>query len=192
MNIILLGAPGAGKGTQGQLLSENLGIPWISIGELFREEIAQKTLEGQRLQKYLDKGLNVPGDLTLSILNKNIKECKNGFILDNYPRSIDQLNTFRDFVKRSGLKFDKAIHLLVKEDTSIRRLVKRAKLDEKTKNRRRIDETPKLIRIRIRDGYKKDIEPIRTYFKRLGILYEINGEDTIKNVQTEILKIIKR
>ena len=122
MNIILLGAPGAGKGTQGQLLSENLGIPWISIGELFREEIAQKTLEGQRLQKYLDKGLNVPGDLTLSILNKNIKKCKNGFILDNYPRSIDQLNTFRDFVKRSGLKFDKVIHLLVKEDTSIKRL----------------------------------------------------------------------
>lgn len=192
MNIILLGAPGAGKGTQGQLLSKSLKIPWISIGGLFRKEIAKKTFEGQRLQKYLDKGLNVPGDLTLSILDKNIKECKNGFILDNYPRSIDQLNTFRDFVKSSGLKFDKVIHLLVKEDISIKRLVKRAQLDKKTKGPRRTDETPELTRIRIRDGYKKDIEPIRTYFKRLGILHEINGEDTIRNVQAGIFKIIKR
>lgn len=191
MNIILLGAPGSGKGTQGQLLSKSLGIPRVSIGELFRKEIAQKTLKGQRLQKYLDKGFNVPGDLTLSILDKNIKGCKNGFILDNFPRSIDQLNTFRDFVEKSGLKFDKAIHLLVREDTSIKRLVKRAELNEKIKGQRRTDETPELIRIRIRDGYRKDIEPIRTYFQKLGILHEIDGEDTIRNVQAGIFKIIK-
>lgn len=192
MNIILIGAPGAGKGTQGQLLSNYLKIPWISIGEIFRQEIASNTSEGQKIQEYIDGGLNAPGDLTISILDKHLRSHTNGFILDNYPRSIDQLNFFKKYVKESGLKIDKAVHLIAREGILIKRLLKRAELD-KTKNRQvRRDETPELIRTRINKGYKKDIEPIRMYFKKLGVLNEINGEDTIKNVHKEIVKIIQK
>lgn len=191
MNIILLGAPGAGKGTQGQLLSRFLKIPWISIGELFRREIAKKTPLGIEIQKYVDKGQNVPADLALKVLDGCFKNCSNGFILDNYPRNIDQLNAFKAYIKEQGLKFHKVIHLVVSEDASVRRLLKRAELDRKQKGKARNDETLDIIRIRIEQGYKKDIEPIKEYFERLRVLANVNGEDTIENVHRNILKLLK-
>lgn len=191
MNIILLGAPGAGKGTQGQLLSRSLKIPWLSIGELFRQEIAGNTPEGKKLNEFVSLGLNVPSGLAIEVLDKNLKKHQKGFILDNYPRSIDQLNAFKEYINKSNVHINKTIHLRITKDTSVNRLLKRAKIDEEKNGKARIDETPELIRIRFQTGYLKDIAPILEYFKFMGNLLEINGEDTIENVHNDIMRKIK-
>jgi adenylate kinase len=189
--IILLGSPGSGKGTQGALLSRSLKIPWVSIGELFRQEMTKRTPGGLKIQEYVSNGVNVPAKLAISILAKRLKNCPNGFILDNYPRSFDQLNALKAYSRKSGLVIDKVIHLVVPEVVSIKRLLKRAELDQKQKGYTRQDETEKLIKIRIEKGYKKDLKTIRAYFDKHSLLADVNAEDTIENVHQKIMRIIK-
>lgn len=176
MNIIILGPPGAGKGTQARLLSEKYNIPHLSIGAILRNEFEKKTPLGIEAEKYWgEKGINVPTRISFPLLENHLKNVK-GFVLDNFPRTRENL----EYLKKSKIKIDFVFHIKISDDEVIKRLKKRAVLG-------RIDETDELIRKRLNYGYKKDIEQILKFFKKMGILYEINGNESVHKVNKQII-----
>ncbi len=180
MNIIILGPPGAGKGTQARLLSEKYNIPHLSIGAILRNEFEKKTPLGIEGEKYWgEKGINVPTRISFRLLEKYLRN-KKGFILDNFPRTEENL----EYLRNSGIKIDYVFHLIISDNEIIKRLKKRAVIDK------RIDETEDLIKKRINIGYKKEIEQILKYFRDLGILCEINGEISVNDVNNQMKSVI--
>lgn len=186
MRIILLGPPGSGKGTQGELLSQKLNLPRLSVGAILRRALEKKSPEGTEAGKYLKQGLNVPAKLLFKILTPWFVKHKRGWVVDNLPRSIEQLRAFKHFIKENNIKVDRVFHLNVSEKESIKRLLKRAK-ERKKKGQSRVDDTPEVIRKRRQVGYANDIKLILTYFRKRGILEEIDGEKPIDKVHQEIL-----
>lgn len=187
MNIILLGPPGAGKGTEGKFLAKELGLKRLSVGALLRRIIKDKTPIGREVEKYVRKGLNVPADLLFPILSKRFTRNKDGFIIDNFPRSKEQLELLKKLIQNNKLKIDKVFHISVSEKTSLRRLLNR-QYERKRLGVQRIDEALNTIENRYKGGYIRDVKEILEYFKKLGILEEIDGEQTIENVHREILR----
>ncbi len=190
MNIIILGAPGAGKGTQGEFLSRELKIPRLSVGALLRRVWEKGDADGQEIGRYILKGLNVPAELLFKILENWFRVHQNGFIIDNLPRNIDQLEEFKEFIKREDIKIDKVFHLLVSEKESVKRLSFRQR-ERLKESLGRPDEDLAVIQTRIHEGYEKEIKPIIDYFKAAGVLVEINGEQSIEKVHQDILNSLK-
>lgn len=186
MNIIILGFPGSGKSTQGKLLSEKLDLPWISIGLLLREEYRKKTSDGIAANKYLSQGLNCPTEIKIRILEKILNGAANGFILDNYPHTVDDLKHLKSYTKKSGKKIDKVFLLKTSEHEVIERLLKQEQADQT--GAKRNDTSVNNIKTRIKIGFKKDAAAIMDYFKKLGVLIEINGEQNVEKVHEEILQ----
>lgn len=183
MNIILLGPPASGKGTQAKLLSQRLKLPRIDIGELMRQEYLKKTEIGLKVQEYMQRGVNVPAEIIFKILKKRLDEAKTGFILDNYPRSFTQLEIFKNYLKEENKKIDKAFHIKTSFKTSFERVKKRI-LKAKEK---RTDETERLFKIRYEEGYQKDLDSIFQFFKKKKVWIEVDGEQSPKKVFQEIL-----
>ena len=127
MIIIMLGAPGTGKGTVASMLAENLNIPQISTGDIFRKAISEKTPLGIEADKYISQGNLVPDELTIKIVEERLKEddTKNGAILDGFPRTENQAKVLEDFLKEQGKKVDIAINLTTPEEEIIERIVNR-------------------------------------------------------------------
>lgn len=127
MNIILLGPPGAGKGTQAKIISEKYNIPHISTGDIFRKNIKEKTPLGIKAKEYIDKGELVPDSLTVSIVEDRIKEqdCKNGFLLDGFPRTVYQAEALDKVLGKMGSKIDYVINITSSEGKIIERLTGR-------------------------------------------------------------------
>lgn len=187
MNIILLGPPGAGKGTQGELLAKKFNLPRLSVGAILRQAFKNKNPQGIEAGKYMAKGLNVPARLLFKVLKPWFRENRAGFIIDNLPRSKEQLDEFKKFVKDNDIRIDKVFHLRVSEKEAIKRLLSRAK-HRKERDESRIDEDEKVIRQRYRVGYIKDIKPILSFFREQGILVEIGGEKPIMDIHQQILQ----
>lgn len=124
MRLILLGAPGAGKGTQAKMLSSKLNIPHISTGDILREELKNETALGKEAKKYIESGQLVPDELVTRITTEKLKtnSCKNGFILDGFPRNIKQAEDLNKFFIDSKINLDKVICFDVKKDTVVKRL----------------------------------------------------------------------
>lgn len=124
MNIIMLGAPGAGKGTQAELIAEKYGIPHISTGDIFRMNIRENTELGQKVKVYLDNGDLVPDDLTTNLVSDRIRkpDCEKGFILDGFPRTINQAECLERELQALDLKIDHAIDIEVPDDQIVRRM----------------------------------------------------------------------
>ena len=124
MIIILLGAPGSGKGTQATILQEKLGVPHVSTGDIFRANIKQGTPLGIKAKEYIDKGSLVPDELTISILEDRIKQpdCQNGFILDGFPRTIPQAAELDKALDSSSLTIDVVLNILVEDASIIERM----------------------------------------------------------------------
>ena len=124
MKIIMLGAPGAGKGTQAKFISEKFGIPQISTGDIFRANIKNQTELGNKAKSYIDQGLLVPDELTLDLVTDRLSkdDCKNGYILDGFPRTLNQANALTDALKKQGTSIDIAIDIEVKDEDIIRRM----------------------------------------------------------------------
>lgn len=127
MRLILLGAPGAGKGTQAVIISQKLNIPHISTGDIFRANIKEGTELGIKAKQYIDQGLLVPDDLTVSIVKDRIQkdDCKNGFLLDGFPRTIPQARQLDDALKNMDLKLDAVINLEVPDNIIVKRMAGR-------------------------------------------------------------------
>ena len=155
MRVVLLGPPGAGKGTQAEKLAEKLGIPQISTGELFRQNIGEGTELGLEAKRYLDAGDLVPSDLTNRLVDDRLDhaDAANGFILDGYPRSVDQAKALHDMLERRGLQLDVVLEFRVAQDELFARL----------KGRGRADDTDEVILNRMKD-YRDETAPLLEYY----------------------------
>ncbi|MCS7184324.1 MAG: adenylate kinase [bacterium] len=206
MNIIMLGPPGSGKGTQAKMLAEKLKLKHISTGDIFRKEIENSTPLGNKVKKYLDSGLLVPDELTNQIVTNGI--CNGFFVLDGYPRNINQAEFLDDYLKKNNMKLDFVLFLDVPDSEIIRRLTNRricpkcASIFNLVFNRPKIDELCDNcgIKLQIReddlsetikkrmDVYKNETRPLLSYYK--DILKRIDGVGDALTVLHNILKEI--
>ncbi|WP_406817022.1 adenylate kinase [Mycobacterium sp. M23085] len=155
MRVVLLGPPGAGKGTQAQKLSEKLGIPHLSTGDLFRSNIENGTELGLEAKRYLDAGDLVPSELTNQLVDDRLNnpDTANGFILDGYPRSIEQAKALHEMLGRRGTDIDAVLEFRVSEDELLQRL----------KGRGRADDTDDVILNRMKI-YRDETAPLLDYY----------------------------
>lgn len=187
MKIIILGPPAAGKGLQGELLAKKLGLPRLSTGALLRRIWQEGGKRGEEIGKYMSQGLNVPAVLLFEILTPWFIEHNEGFVVDNLSRNLEQLREFKKFLRKSGIKIDKVFHLNVSENEIVKRIARRRKENLK-EGKVRPDEEPEVVKTRIKEGYKKEIAPILDFFRKMGVLIEINGGQSTKKVHEQILK----
>lgn len=127
MRLIMLGAPGAGKGTQALLLSKTFSIPQISTGDIFRMHIKNETSLGKKAKEYMDQGLLVPDELVVEIVKDRLgkEDCKDGFILDGFPRTIPQAKALDESLAETGIKLDRAVNVYVPDENIINRMAGR-------------------------------------------------------------------
>ena len=185
-NILIFGPSGSGKGTQAQLLSEKLGVPTLSMGELLRQAVAQKTPEGLEVRSFMDQGKWAPLELTLRVLFPALDKHKEGFILDGYPRQFDQIAPLEEFLKTKHQEVDKAIYLWVSDEEAAKRLVLRGQKDLAARGKARSDEKPEVIQARL-DSFHKTIDPILAYYEKYGKLLKIDGERPIEPIHQDIM-----
>ena len=178
MKIILIGIQGAGKSTQGNLLSENLKVPYLSTGHIFREMAKEKTPLGRYIKELMNAGYLIPDDKTVEIVSEYLKkpEYQSGYILDGFPRTLDQVKMFENGV-------DKVVYLKVSDKEALWRLSYR-------NGDNREDETLTAIRKRI-ELFHELTEPVLEYYRQKGTLVEVDGERKVEEVHSEIVENIK-
>lgn len=157
MRVVLLGPPGAGKGTQAVKLAEKLGVPQISTGDLFRSNIAEQTELGQQAKQYLDAGDLVPSELTNALVADRIDhaDAAGGFILDGYPRSVEQAEALHDMLAARNTALNAVLEFRVSEDELLTRLSERG----------RADDTAEIIHNRM-NVYRDETAPLLEYYQR--------------------------
>jgi adenylate kinase len=212
MRLILLGAPGAGKGTQAVALSKKLNIPHISTGEIFRGNIKKGTELGKRAKEYIDKGALVPDDVTVGIVSERLaqKDCKPGFILDGFPRTIPQAESLDKVLENMGLDIDYVINIQVSDSNIIKRLSGRRvckdcgatyHIHNNPTSKEGICDVcnaPVIIRKDDREEtvlnrletYHIQTEPLIEYYKQKGKLLEVEGTKPSEDTANELLEIL--
>ena len=208
MKLIILAPPGAGKGTQAEILSKHYDIPAVSTGAILRKNIKDGTPLGDIAKKYIDDGKFVPDDVMIDIVKSRIGEddCKNGFILDGFPRNIQQANA----LKNAGVVLDKALCLDVSDETIIERVSGRLECSKcgiayhethrkpKTEGvcdacggelKKRADDKPETVKERLKTYHEKT-EPLINFYKEEGILCTAVGKDTIEETTKEVLAVL--
>lgn len=187
MNIILLGPPAAGKGTQAERLEKKYGIKQISTGEILRAHVAKGDALGQKVKPILDAGKLVPDDVMIEMIAKRIDEadCKNGFILDGFPRTVAQAEALDDMLAKKGKRLDAVVQLVVDNDVLIDRL--KTRIAESTEQRS--DDNVETFKGRLVE-YEKKTAPIIPYYDAKGMLKRVDGEKSIDEVTDEINKIL--
>jgi adenylate kinase len=178
--VVLLGPPGAGKGTQALKLSEKLGIPQISTGDLFRKNISEGTPLGIEAKRYLDAGDLVPSELTNKLVEDRIEQpdAVDGFILDGYPRSVEQARAFDEMLKNHNTKLDAVLEFAVSEQELLERL----------KSRGRADDTEEVIHNRMQ-VYRDETEPLLEYYSHNN-LQKVNAVGTVDEVFARALRAL--
>jgi adenylate kinase len=180
VRVVLLGPPGAGKGTQALKLSEKLGIPQISTGDLFRKNISEGTPLGIEAKRYLDAGDLVPSELTNKLVEDRIEQpdAVDGFILDGYPRSVEQARAFDEMLKNHNTKLDAVLEFAVSEQELLERL----------KSRGRADDTEEVIHNRMQ-VYRDETEPLLEYYSHNN-LQKVNAVGTVDEVFARALRAL--
>lgn len=179
--VILLGAPGAGKGTQSKRIAQHLGIPAISTGAIFRQNMADQTPLGERARAYMDQGEFVPDSVTNPMLAARLQapDTLSGCLLDGYPRTIEQAHFLRDTLAAQGREVDIVIELVTNEDEVVQRLLQRAAQEGRS------DDTEPVIRHRM-TVYREQTEPMATYYAEIDKLVQVDGMGSIDEVWERI------
>ncbi|MFH1439458.1 MAG: adenylate kinase [Candidatus Woesearchaeota archaeon] len=218
MILILLGPPGSGKGTQAKMLMEKYGIPQISTGDILRAEAAKGSELGRKAKEIMDSGKLVSDEIILDIIEKRINEddCKKGFILDGFPRTIVQADGLKKLLGRNKLKLDKVINVNVKDNIVVERISGRWTCKEceaifntftnppkkkgicnqcKGELYQREDQKENVVKDRLK-VYREQTKPLIDYYKnndtykKAGVFAEINGSLVIKKVFETIVKVL--
>ena len=212
MRIIMLGAPGAGKGTQAKKIAEKYGIPHISTGDIFRANIKNGTELGKKAKTYMDQGLLVPDELTCDLVVDRIQQddAKNGYVLDGFPRTIPQAKVLDDALTKLGEKIDYAINVDVPDENIVRRMSGRRAclkcgatyhvehIPPKKENVcdtcgsdlvLRDDDKPETVLNRLK-VYHDQTQPLIDYYKNEGILAEVDGTKDMEEVFQDIVNIL--
>src|SRR3954454_553702 len=170
MRIILMGPPGAGKGTQAKVVASHFGIPAISTGDIFRANVAGKTPLGLEAQRYMDAGDYVPDAVTNAMVKERIQlpDAEPGFLLDGYPRTLPQVDELDEMLRSQGVKLDSVVCLVVDEEELVARLLQRAHVEG------RADDTEEVIRRR-QEVYAKQTQPLISVYRDRGLLVEVDG-----------------
>jgi len=185
--ILLLGAPGAGKGTQGKLLAERLGLPKITTGDLLRAAVAARTQLGREAKEYMDQGKLVPDALILELIKDELAKpaAAGGAILDGFPRTAPQAELVDRTLAERGQRLNHILLLDVSDDELVRRMHKRAGLEGRS------DDTPETIRTRLQ-VYQRDTAPLIAHYAQRGNVHHVPATGTIDEIATEIKRIIGR
>ena len=213
MKIIMLGAPGAGKGTQAKMIAEKFNIPHISTGDIFRANIKNGTELGMEAKKYMDQGLLVPDELTVKILLDRVsqEDCKNGYVLDGFPRTIPQAEVLDKALIELGDKIDYAINVDVPDENIINRMSGRracvscgatyhikfnAPKNENVCDKcsseliLRDDDKPDTVKNRL-SVYHKQTQPLIDFYSARGVLRSVDGTVDMKDVFAAIVEILE-
>ena len=193
MRLILLGPPGAGKGTQALRLVERHGIPQLSTGDMLRAAVAAKTPVGLKAKSVMDAGELVSDEIVNAIVAERIdqKDCAKGFILDGYPRTLVQADAVGEMLEKRGLALDVVIELVVDDKALVGRIAKRAEETKAAGKPVRKDDDPAVFPERLREYYKKTA-PLTGYYYAKGLLTGVDGMASIDNVTKEIESVLKK
>ena len=209
MKLIMIGAPGAGKGTQAQVLQEIYNIPTISTGAIIRSAIQNETPIGKVAKDYIDKGLLLPDQTVIEIVKDRIsmEDCKNGFILDGFPRTIPQAET----LDKMGVKIDRVVNVNVDDQIIVDRLSQRRECpkcartyhltNKPSKNGdkcevcgttliQRKDDNKETIKSRL-DVYHAQTEPLKEYYEKQGKLYIVEGQEEVADTTALTIKAVE-
>ncbi|MFB9905333.1 adenylate kinase [Allokutzneria oryzae] len=180
MRLVLVGPPGAGKGTQATVLSEKLGVPHISTGDLFRANIGQLTPLGQEAKRYLDTGELVPDSVTNAMVEDRLAQpdAANGFLLDGFPRNTVQAEVLGELLSAKGTKLDAVLQFDIAEDIVVERLLARG----------RADDTEEIIRRR-QQIYRSETAPLLDHYR--GILITIDAVGSVEDISERALKALR-
>ena len=181
MRLILMGPPGAGKGTQAKIIAARHGIPAISTGDIFRANVTQGTPLGLEAKRYMDAGEYVPDEVTNKMVRNRIDEpdAQPGFLLDGYPRTLAQVHELDGMIKFTGHELDGVIVLTVDNEELVQRLLERAKVEG------RADDTEEVIRRR-QEIYADQTEPLIEVYRDRGILIEVDGMGEVDEVTSRV------
>lgn len=212
MKLIMLGAPGAGKGTQAKMIAKKYQIPHISTGDIFRANIKSQTELGMKAKSFMDQGMLVPDEITIGMLLDRIHEadCAGGYVLDGFPRTIPQAESLTKALAEMGTGIDYAINVDVPDDNIVSRMSgRRACLNcgatyhvafnpPKTENVcntcgqslvLRDDDKPETVKKRL-DVYHQQTQPLIDYYKKAGVLKEVDGTQNMEDVFQSIIKVL--
>ncbi|WP_432542769.1 adenylate kinase [Kineococcus sp. SYSU DK002] len=180
--LVLLGPPGAGKGTQAKLLSSRLGVPAISTGDIFRANVAEETELGKTVKEYLDAGRYVPDTVTNAMVRDRLQQADavDGFILDGYPRTVDQVRELDDMLRESGAKLEHVLEITADTEELVRRLTRRA-LEQG-----RSDDTEDVVRTR-QHVYAEQTAPLVEVYSERGLLRSVDGLGEISSVTERLV-----
>ena len=210
MNLIIMGAPGAGKGTQAQIISEKWNIPAISTGEILRSAIKEGTTLGKSAKSFIDEGKLVPDNIVIGIIKEYLsgENCKNGFILDGFPRSIPQAEALDEM----GIKIDAVLSIEVKDEVIVERMsgrrvcpscgnsyhtvynppIKNDVCDKcETKLVIRADDNPETVQNRL-DTYHAQTEPLKSFYAEKGCLVTVQGQVAVEDTTTLVLSALSK
>ncbi|MDP2984766.1 MAG: adenylate kinase [Candidatus Latescibacter sp.] len=184
MKLILLGGPGAGKGTQAAKLKEFFGIPHISTGEILREARAKGTDLGRKAAEYMDAGKLLPDDVILGIIEGKMKTLPDGFLFDGFPRTIPQSEGLDRLLEKQGKSLDGVISVEVPDEVVLSRLLKRATIEGRSDDNRETIENRHRI-------YYQQTEPLKSYYRKRGILKVVDGLGTVEEVFVRIKAVLE-
>ena len=187
MRILLLGPPGSGKGTQGKLLSERLGVPAISTGDILRQAVKDGSALGQKAQAIMARGELVPDDLIVNLIRERIarRDSVAGFILDGFPRTVPQAEALETMLSGNGDGLSAVLNFSVPEPELVERMLQRAKAEG------REDDRPETIRERLR-VYREKTEPLIGYYRKKDLVADVAGVGTIPEITARVDNALRR
>jgi adenylate kinase len=187
MRLVIMGPPGAGKGTQAKIIASRLSIPAISTGDIFRANVAEETPLGVEAKRYMDAGDYVPDEVTNAMVRDRLAEedAAEGFLLDGYPRTVAQVEELDGMLEARGHAIDAVIQLTVDQDEIVQRLLKRAQVEGRT------DDTEEVVRHR-QELYAEQTAPLLEQYAQRGLLVQVDGMGEVGQVSARVFEALDK